>query len=68
MNQAVPINLQKALFIATCNNKQKAESRIQNQHVRLIPLPKNKVEVSQVLELKPASQQNAKLPEKFCLS
>lgn len=46
MNQAVPINLQKALFIATCNNKQKAGSRIQNQHVRLIPFPKNKVEVS----------------------
>lgn len=38
------------------------------QYVRLILLPQNKVEVSQVLELKPASQQNTKLPEKSNLT
>lgn len=64
MDQAVPINLQQAHLITTCNNNRKAGSRIQNQYVRLILLPQNNVEVSQVLELKPASEQNAKLPEK----
>lgn len=54
--------------IATSNNNQKAGSRIQNQCVRLIPLPRNEVEVSQLLELKPASVQNTKLPEKSSLS
>lgn len=68
MDQAVPTHVRKAPFIATCNNNQKAGIRIQNQYVRLIPLPRNKVEVSQVLQLKPASVQNTKLPEKSNLS
>lgn len=64
MHQAVSTHVQKAHFIAACNNNQKAGSRIQNQYVRLIPLPQNKEEVPQLLELKPASVQNTKLPEK----
>lgn len=68
MDQAVSTHIQKAHFVATCNNNQKAGSRIQNQYVRLILLSHNKVEVSQVLELKPASLQKTKLPEKSNLS